>query len=109
MRVHICTRGWRPRQPTPARPAREGVSPDVALQAVTEWWSTTPEIGHRINRLAPVLGLEGALYALEREGLVESGKSHSSRHRHWRLTPRGAERRDLEANHGPTTGVNHGQ
>ena len=69
------------------------------LASVTANWSSTPEVECRAAIIRD--GLLGDLMALEREGLVESRKSHT-RHRHWRLTERGAaKRRDLEATSAP--------
>lgn len=71
------------------------------LRALTLRWSSTPEVACRADIHKD--GLDGSLYALEREGIVESVKPHT-KHRMWRLTERGvAERRDLEATSASTT------
>lgn len=83
------------------RPKVDSEARSSALRALTDSWSSEPEVACRAQRIRD--GIGGDLYALEREGLAESRCSHNRR-RQWRLTERGAaRRRDLEAMSAPTT------
>lgn len=73
---------------------------DPVLAAVTDGWSTTPEVARRATAHErdhiTCLAHEGEdltrrLEALEREGLVESRWSHASRYPYWRRVRRTAE------------------